>query len=147
VVAHAFNPSTREAEAGRFLSLKPAWSTKWVPGHPGLYRKTLSRKTKKKKKKKRFFCQNINCFIESAYAWDENFLNQFLLYSFEIIFSLSLMFFNFTRVSSKQIQKIFLFLISHIMECRCVLSYGLWGLYCCCCFVLLVACDFLFSFM
>jgi hypothetical protein len=27
VVAHAFNPSTWEAEAGRFLSLKPAWST------------------------------------------------------------------------------------------------------------------------
>jgi hypothetical protein len=28
VVAHAFNPRTREAEAGRFLSLRPAWSTK-----------------------------------------------------------------------------------------------------------------------
>jgi hypothetical protein len=28
VVAHAFNPSTREAEAGRFLSSRPAWSTK-----------------------------------------------------------------------------------------------------------------------
>jgi hypothetical protein len=27
VVAHAFNPSTREAEAGGFLSLRPAWST------------------------------------------------------------------------------------------------------------------------
>jgi hypothetical protein len=26
VVVHAFNPSTWEAEAGRFLSLRPAWS-------------------------------------------------------------------------------------------------------------------------
>jgi hypothetical protein len=42
VVAHAFNPSTWEAEASRFLSLRPAWSTKGVPGHPGLYRETLS---------------------------------------------------------------------------------------------------------
>jgi flagellar basal body rod protein FlgC len=28
MVAHAFNPSTQEAEAGGFLSLRPAWSTK-----------------------------------------------------------------------------------------------------------------------
>jgi hypothetical protein len=28
VVAHTFNPSTWEAEAGEFLSLRPAWSTK-----------------------------------------------------------------------------------------------------------------------
>jgi hypothetical protein len=28
VVAHAFNPSTREAEAGGFLSSRQAWSTK-----------------------------------------------------------------------------------------------------------------------
>jgi hypothetical protein len=28
VVAHAFNPSTREAETGGFLSSRPAWSTK-----------------------------------------------------------------------------------------------------------------------
>jgi hypothetical protein len=27
VLVHAFNPSTWEAEAGRFLSLRPAWST------------------------------------------------------------------------------------------------------------------------
>jgi hypothetical protein len=26
-LANAFNPSTWEAEAGRFLSLRPAWST------------------------------------------------------------------------------------------------------------------------
>jgi hypothetical protein len=48
VVAHAFNPSTWEAEAGGFLSSRPAWSTKWVPGQPGLHRQTLSRKTKTK---------------------------------------------------------------------------------------------------
>jgi hypothetical protein len=28
MVAPAFNPSTWEAEAGRFLSSRPAWSTK-----------------------------------------------------------------------------------------------------------------------
>jgi hypothetical protein len=27
VVVHAFNPSTSEAETGRFLSSRPAWST------------------------------------------------------------------------------------------------------------------------
>jgi hypothetical protein len=49
VVVHAFNPSIWEAEAGRFLSSRPAWSTEWVPGQPGLYRKTLSQKTKENK--------------------------------------------------------------------------------------------------
>jgi hypothetical protein len=53
VVAHAFNPSTREAEAeaGGFLSSRPAWSTR-VPGQPGLYRENLSQKTKNKTKQK-----------------------------------------------------------------------------------------------
>jgi hypothetical protein len=38
---------------GRWISeLRPAWSTKWVPGQPGLYRETLSRKTKTKTKTK-----------------------------------------------------------------------------------------------
>jgi hypothetical protein len=45
-----FNPSTWEAEAGEFLSSRPAWSTEGVPGQPGLHRETLSRKTKKQKK-------------------------------------------------------------------------------------------------
>jgi hypothetical protein len=31
VVAHAFNPSIREAEAGRFLSSRPAWTTQRNP--------------------------------------------------------------------------------------------------------------------
>jgi hypothetical protein len=46
VVVHAFNPSTWEAEAGGFLSSRPAWSTKCVPGQPGLHRETLSGKKK-----------------------------------------------------------------------------------------------------
>jgi hypothetical protein len=50
VVAHAFNPSTWEAEAGGFLSSRPAWSTERVPGHPGLHRETLSRKKQNKTK-------------------------------------------------------------------------------------------------
>jgi hypothetical protein len=52
VVVYAFNPSTWEAEAGKFLSSRPAWSTERVPGQPGLHRETLSRKKKKNKKQK-----------------------------------------------------------------------------------------------
>jgi hypothetical protein len=40
MVAHAFNPSTWEAEAGGFLSSRPAWSRV----NSGLHRETLSRK-------------------------------------------------------------------------------------------------------
>jgi hypothetical protein len=57
VVANAFNPSTLEAEAGGFLSSRPAWSTDWVPGQPGLHRETLFRKTKNKTK------QNLISFL------------------------------------------------------------------------------------
>jgi hypothetical protein len=42
VVVHTFNSSTWEAETGRFLSPRPAWSTEWIPGQPGLHRETLS---------------------------------------------------------------------------------------------------------
>jgi hypothetical protein len=49
VVVHAFNRSTQEAEAGGFLSLRPAWSTELVPEQPGLLRETLSQKTKASK--------------------------------------------------------------------------------------------------
>jgi hypothetical protein len=52
VVAHAFNPSTCEAEAGGFLSLRPAWSTKWVLGQPELHKETKPNQTKPKTKTK-----------------------------------------------------------------------------------------------
>jgi hypothetical protein len=53
MVGHTFNPSTWEAEAGEFLSSRPAWSTSRVPGQPGLHRETLSRKTKQKTNNKK----------------------------------------------------------------------------------------------
>jgi hypothetical protein len=40
-----------QRQAG-FLSSRPAWSTEWVPGQPGLYRETLSRKNKTKQTNK-----------------------------------------------------------------------------------------------
>ena len=60
VVAHAFKPSTWEAEASGFLSLRQVWSTELDPGHPGLYRETLSQK-----KNSMNFCseQSKNCLI------------------------------------------------------------------------------------
>jgi hypothetical protein len=60
VVADAFNPSTQEAEAGEFLSSRPAWSTEWVPGQPGLHRKTLSWRKKKRRRKSKKQKQKTN---------------------------------------------------------------------------------------
>ena len=51
MAAHVFNPSNREAEAeaGGFLSSRPAWSTEQIPGQPGLHRKNpVSEKEKKR---------------------------------------------------------------------------------------------------
>jgi hypothetical protein len=54
VVVHTFNPSTQEAEAGGFLSLRPAWSTK-VSSRTAraTQRNPVSKNQKKKKKRKR----------------------------------------------------------------------------------------------
>jgi hypothetical protein len=65
---HAFNPSTWEAEAGGFLSSRPAWSTKWVPGQPRLYRETLWKKTKNKKNILAQSSYRI-CSLEFSPAW------------------------------------------------------------------------------
>jgi hypothetical protein len=54
-VAHAFNPSTWEAETGRFLSSRPAWSTDRVSSRTAraTQRNTVSKKTKTKTKTKK----------------------------------------------------------------------------------------------
>jgi hypothetical protein len=49
---HAFNPSTWEAEAGGFLSSRPAWSIERVPGQTRLQQRNPVSEKKKKKKKK-----------------------------------------------------------------------------------------------
>jgi hypothetical protein len=52
VVAHAFNPSTWEAETGGFLSSRPAWSLYRVSSRTAraTQRNPVSKKKKKKKK-------------------------------------------------------------------------------------------------
>jgi hypothetical protein len=50
VVAHAFNPSTREAEAGRFLSSRPTWSRVSSRTARAIQRNPAWKKKKKKKK-------------------------------------------------------------------------------------------------
>ena len=51
VVAHAFNPSTWEAEAGRFLSLRPAWSIEFQDSQGYTEKPCLEKQNKQTKKK------------------------------------------------------------------------------------------------
>jgi hypothetical protein len=51
LVAHTFNPSTWEAEAGGFLSLRPAWSTN--QDSQGYTEKLCFKKKKKKNNNKK----------------------------------------------------------------------------------------------
>jgi hypothetical protein len=54
VVAHTFNPSTWEAEAGRFLSSRPAWATSEFQGSQSYTEKPcLEKQTNKQTKKKK----------------------------------------------------------------------------------------------
>jgi hypothetical protein len=47
VAAHALISSTWEAEAGRFLSSRPAWSTEWVPEKPSFKEETKQEQQQK----------------------------------------------------------------------------------------------------
>jgi hypothetical protein len=53
MLAHAFNPSTLEAEAGRFLSLRPAWSTKFQDSQGYTEKHCLKKQKEMKRKKKK----------------------------------------------------------------------------------------------
>jgi hypothetical protein len=53
VVAHTFNPSTQEAEAGRFLSSRPTWSTKVSPRTARAIQRNPVSKNKNKNKEAR----------------------------------------------------------------------------------------------
>jgi hypothetical protein len=50
LVAHIFNPSTREAEAGGFLSSRPAWLQSEFQDSQGYTEKPCLKKTKNKNK-------------------------------------------------------------------------------------------------
>ena len=54
LVVHAFNNSTWEAEAARFVSSKPAWTSQWAPGQPGLHREACLGKRNLSRKKKKY---------------------------------------------------------------------------------------------
>jgi hypothetical protein len=51
VVAHAFNPSTWEAEAGRFLSSRPVWSTSEFQDSQSYTEKPYLKQTSKQRNK------------------------------------------------------------------------------------------------
>jgi hypothetical protein len=55
VEAHAFNPSSWEAEAGRFLSSRPAWSTNYKVISrtvKAIQRNPVKKKERRKERKK-----------------------------------------------------------------------------------------------
>ena len=89
-MAHVFNPSTWEAEAGRSYEVRLAWSTELVPGLPELHKETLFRKTKNQMKRPEMYSLNIPCQQSLAtkiffFVWDSHLLfvaNISLLFSY-----------------------------------------------------------------
>jgi hypothetical protein len=52
-MVHTFNPSTWEAEAGRFLSSRPAWSTEFQDSQDYTEKPCLEKPKKKGKRKRK----------------------------------------------------------------------------------------------
>jgi hypothetical protein len=65
MVTHFFNPNTWEAEMGRSLNSRPAWSTKQILKQPRLHKLCL-----KKTKQKSFGCLFVCLFLRfRAVEW------------------------------------------------------------------------------
>ena len=64
-MVHTFNPTTWEAEAGGFLSFRPAWSTEWDQDSHGYTEETLSQKQTNKQKQMKCLCGfiSLNLFM------------------------------------------------------------------------------------
>jgi hypothetical protein len=73
VVAHAFNPSTWEAEAGGFLSSRTAKATQRNPVSKKTKQNKTKQKTKKPKKDKIKVCLNA-IFCKSLRIFKTNYL-------------------------------------------------------------------------
>ena len=72
MVAHAFNPGTHSGSRDRKISvsLRPAWSTEWVPGQSlELHRKTLSPHTKYKQRYMYMNALPTCMYIHHTYDW------------------------------------------------------------------------------
>lgn len=98
MVVHGFKPSTSEAEAGGFLSLK---STEWVPLQAGLSRETLYQKTKQNKTNKQTNKRKTTSDCMFLYFFKEfiHFLFKGLYHLYKIQFRFIFFCFNCVRIS------------------------------------------------
>jgi hypothetical protein len=69
VVAHAFNPSTWEAEAGGYLSLRPAWSRVSSRTARAIQRNHVLKKPKIKRKREREKEREKDRQTEGSLGW------------------------------------------------------------------------------
>jgi hypothetical protein len=79
MVAHAFNPSTWKAEAGGFLSSRPAWSTEFQDSQ-GYTEKPCLEKPKPKKKEEMLDSSSI--FSSHVSAFYVNFLSRQIIQAY-----------------------------------------------------------------
>jgi hypothetical protein len=74
IVAHTFNPSTWEAEAGRSLNSRPPWATDRVSGQPRLHTEKPCLEKIQQRERERIIEQNILKVLldhKGAFGWRE----------------------------------------------------------------------------